>query len=89
MRSQATPKFWKHYARLPRHVQRQARKACQAWRKNPSHPSLRFRRVDDKEPIYSVRVSGDHRVLGFLESDTMIWFWIGDHDEYERLLKNV
>jgi len=54
---------------------------------NPDHPSLRFKRVDDEEPIYSARVSDDYRVLGVLEKDTMIWYWIGNHAEYERLLK--
>jgi len=86
MKSQATPKFWKFYARLPRSVQQQARKAYQMWKVNPRHPSLHFKRVDDKEPIFSVRVSNDYRVLGFLEGDTAIWYWIGNHDEYERLL---
>ena len=87
MKSRATPKFWKLYARLPRNVQRRARKAYQMWQVDPGHPSLHFKRVDDEEPIYSARVSEDYRVLGLLEGDTVIWFWIGNHDEYERLLK--
>lgn len=87
MKSRATPKFWKLYGRLPRHVQRRARRAYELWRMNPDHPSLRFKRVDDEEPIYSARVSDDYRVLGVLEKDTMIWYWIGNHAEYERLLK--
>ena len=87
MKSQVTPKLWKFYARLPRSVQRQARKAHQMWQVNPYHPSLHFKRVDDKEPIYSARVSNNYRVLGFLEGDTILWYWIGNRDEYERLLK--
>ena len=87
MKSQATRKFWKFYARLHRNVQRRARKAYQMWKVNSHHPSLHFKRVDDEEPIYSVRVSDDYRVLGFLEGDTIIWYWIGNHDEYARLLK--
>ncbi|MDI6793991.1 MAG: hypothetical protein QME81_14195 [bacterium] len=89
MKSQATPKFWKFYKRLSRSVQRGARKAYQIWKVNPNHPSLYFKRVDDEEPIYSARVSDDYRVLGFLEGDTVIWYWIGNHDEYERLLKHL
>ncbi len=87
MKSQATPKFWKLYARLPRSVERRARKAFQLWKMNPNHPSLHFKRVDDEEPIYSARVSDDYRVLGVLAGDTVIWYWIGNHDEYEHLLK--
>ena len=87
MKSQATPKFWKLYARLPQHLQQRARQAYQLWQVNPGHPSLRFKRVDDEEPIYSARIGEDYRVLGLLEGDTVIWFWLGAHDEYERLLK--
>jgi plasmid maintenance system killer protein len=87
MKSQATVKFWKLYARLPGQLQQRARQAYQLWRANPGHPSLRFKRVDDEEPIYSARINEDYRVLGLLEGDTVIWFWIGNHDEYERLLK--
>lgn len=87
MKSRATPKFWKCYTRLPRRVQRHARKAYQLWKANPDHPSLHFKRVDEEDPIYSARVTEDYRVLGLLEEDTVIWYWIGRHDEYERLLR--
>ena len=87
MKSQAAPKFWKFYARLPRSVQQQARKAYQLWKANPHHPSLHFKRVDNQEPIYSARVSNDYRVFGFIEGDTVLWYWIGNHNEYERLSK--
>lgn len=87
MKSQATSKFWKLYARLPHRIQQCARKAYQLWKENPFHPSLHFKQVDDEEPIYSARVSDNYRVLGFLEGDTLIWYWIGTHDQYELLLK--
>ena len=61
MKSQAAPKFWKFYVRLPRSVQQQARKAYQLWKVNPHHPSLHFKRVADQEPIYSARVSSNSR----------------------------
>jgi len=89
VKARATLKFWKHYSGLPYEVQQQARKAYLMWKANPNHPSLRFRRVDKEEPIYSARVSGNYRVLGVLEGDTVIWFWIGDHEEYDRLLKDL
>ena len=74
MKSRATPKFWKCYARLPPRVQRYARKAYQLWKANPDHPSLHFKRVDEEDPIYSARVTEDYRVLGLLEGDTVIWY---------------
>jgi hypothetical protein len=49
---------------------------------------IRFKRVDPNEPIYAARVGLSHRVLGFICGDTIYWYWIGNHDEYERLLGN-
>jgi hypothetical protein len=42
--------------------------------------------VSDKEPVYSARVSLGWRALGLLEGDTVTWFWIGSHADYEKLL---
>jgi hypothetical protein len=87
MRSQATPRFWRSYAHLPYGLQQRARKAYRLWRADPGHPSLQFKRVDDQEPIFSERITDNFRALGLLEGDTVIWYWIGSHDEYERLIK--
>lgn len=67
-------------------LQRQAREAYRTFRENPAHPSLRFRQVHPTRPIYSARVNLDYRALGVREGETIVWFWIGNHDEYERLL---
>jgi hypothetical protein len=53
------------------------------------HPSLQFKQVSQKQPIYSARVSLNYRVLGLLESDHIYWYWIGGHDEYDDLLKRM
>lgn len=87
MKSHTEARFWKFYDRLPEEVRRHADEAYKLWKDNPYHPSLRFKRVDPQEPIYSVRVGRDYRTLGWLEGDTITWFWIGDHDEYDRLLR--
>jgi hypothetical protein len=57
------------------------------WSANPDHPSLRFKKVHVKLPIYSVRIDIDWRAVGVLEGDTVVWFWIGPHAEYEQLLR--
>jgi hypothetical protein len=31
----------------------------------------------------------DYRVLGVLANDIVIWFWIGSHDNYERLIRDA
>jgi hypothetical protein len=71
---------------LPPEVRQQARNKYRLWRQNPHHPSLHFKRVSDKEPLYSIRVNIGWRALGLLENDTITWFWIGSHADYEKLI---
>lgn len=42
-----------------------------------------FKCIDSDEDIWSVRVTKSHRAVGVMLADTVTWFWIGDHDEYE------
>jgi hypothetical protein len=87
MNSRATRQFWKLYKALPPEIQQRARRAYELWLNDPRHPSVQFKKVDDQEPIYSARVTDDYRALGLLENDTVTWFWMGKHEEYERMLK--
>ena len=87
MKSQTTASFWKHYWALPTEIRQRARQAYKLWRDNPAHPSLFFKRVKESQPLYSARISLGYRTLGLLKADTVTWFWIGTHDEYDRLLK--
>jgi len=64
-----------------------AEKSYKLWRENAQHPGVNFKKVSAKEPIYSVRVSVNYRALGLLSNDTIIWFWIGSHADYDKLLK--
>ncbi|MBU1616073.1 hypothetical protein KJ693_12295, partial [bacterium] len=70
-------------------IQRKAHRAYRLWRTNPFAKSLRFKRVSEAESIYSVRIGRGHRALGLLESDTIYWYFIGNHDEYERELRRL
>lgn len=89
MKSITTTQFWKHYEALPADVQRRADRAYKLWQINPHAHGLYFKRVGKRDPIYSVRIGRGYRALGLLEGDAVLWFWIGTHDEYERLLKNL
>ncbi|MDQ3748916.1 MAG: hypothetical protein M3367_07885 [Acidobacteriota bacterium] len=84
MNSQTLPSFWREYSRLNESIKLRARKAYKLWRENPYHPSLRFKCINTKENIWSVRVSKDFRAIGVLDGDTVTWFWIGNHDDYEN-----
>jgi hypothetical protein len=84
--SRVSRSFLTAFAGLPVEVQEQARKAYRLFRKNPGHPSLRFKKVDTTDRVYSVRIGLGYRALGVLEGSTVIWFWVGSHAEYDRLL---
>ena len=89
MRSRGTPRFWAAYRELPVDIRDAAQKAYAFFREDPRHPSLRFKRVHESEPVYSVRVGIGYRALGLLENDEVVWFWIGSHADYDRLLRTL
>lgn len=86
MKSRTTAAFRRAFAALPEDVRGQARRAWAQFRFNPQHPGLRFKPVHATKPIYSVRVGLHFRALGVLANDEIVWFWIGSHDDYERLI---
>ena len=85
MKSVVAPRFWKLLNALPSEVQLLARKNHRLWREDSRHPSLRFRRLEDRGDLYTVRVGEHYRALGSLDGDTITWVWIGSHAEYDRL----
>ena len=89
MKSETTEKFRLLFAAAPPACQMRIRRAYHLWKNNPLHPSLRFKKIHSHLPIYSARVDLDWRAVGILENDTVIWFWIGSHQQYEALLKTL
>jgi len=89
MISQTTRRFRDSLAQLPKDIQRQAKKAYELFRQNPSHPGIRFKRVHATEPIYSARIAMDYRALGVLDGEVIVWFWIGSHAGYDKLLQQL
>lgn len=83
MKSRVTEDFLALFAKLPPEVRLRARKNYRLWQQNPSHPSLQFKRIHSKEPVYSIRVGRRWRALGLPDEDTIYWFWIGSHSEYD------
>ena len=53
---------------------------------DPNHPSLKFRQVHPSEPIFSVRIGLHWRAIAVVENEVAIWFWIGSHSDYDKLL---
>lgn len=87
MNSETTPEFWIAYRKLDEPLRKAAKKAFELWKENEFHPSLRFKCVDSSENIWAVRISKSHRALCVIEESTAIWFWIGNHDDYEKFYR--
>ena len=87
MKSRTTEKFRSLLAAATPERQAKIRSAYRLWCENPAHPSLRFKKIHPRLPIYSVRVDLNWRAVGVLQGDTLLWFWVGPHAEYEALLK--
>lgn len=86
MNSIVTNDFLQCFGRLPIEVQEQARRAYRFWRSNPTHPGLQFKPLHGHENLYSVRIGRGWRALGKVDADTIKWFWIGSHAEYDQLI---
>jgi hypothetical protein len=79
-----TDSFWSQLSKLPAHVQQTAREKYQLWAREPFHPSLHFKEI--MPGLWSVRAGLHHRALGRRKGDIVVWFWIGTHAEYHRLI---
>jgi hypothetical protein len=84
MKSQTVPLFWQLYRKLAKEIRQQAKKAYRLFRTNPAHPGLHFHRLETHPELWSVRVTRDYRAVGALQGDTITWFWIGNHEEFDR-----
>jgi len=80
----ATPDFWHAYKGLPVSVQKLADQNFELIKSNPKHPSLHFKRAGR---FWSARVGLSWRALAVEEADAMIWFWIGSHADYDKLVR--
>jgi len=83
VRSHALGRFWKYYYALPEFVRQQADEQFQLFVANPNHSSLRLKQVG---PYWAVRVGRGYRALARRRDKDFFWFWIGSHDEYDRLI---
>lgn len=82
-RSRTLPEFWHHYDALPEHIRQRASKQYAIFGQNPRHPSLQLKPVGE---FWSARVNDAYRAMAFRDGNIFTWFWIGSHDEYERMI---
>ncbi len=84
MKHRAVETFWTRYETLPLKIRRLADKNYTLLNIDPTHGSLRFKKVKDE--IWSVRVGLHYRALAYPDTDGYTWFWIGTHTEYDRII---
>jgi hypothetical protein len=89
VKSRTTARFRKAFAELPVSAQKQARDSYRRFQKDPWHPSLRFKPTHTALPIYSARVGKGYRAVGQRDESGVVWFWIGSHAEYDKLLSQM
>ena len=70
-------------ASFPPEVRALADKNFQLLKADPKHPSLHFKKIDK---LWSVRVGAHYRALGLDRPEGVVWFWIGTHADYDRML---
>ncbi len=86
MTHHTTAGFWACYRELPSEVQQLADAKYQLLKADSRHPSLYLKRVGH---LWSVRVGIDYRALAVDSDDGPIWFWIGSHADYDRIVQDA
>jgi hypothetical protein len=72
------------YEALSSSVQKLADANFALLKRDPRHPSLQFKRVGR---YCSVRVGLRYRALAVETDNAYVWFWIGSHADYDRLIR--
>jgi hypothetical protein len=54
-----------------------------------SSRGLEFKKLPPHPDIWSVRISDNYRAVGQREGDSIVWFFIGTHAEYDALLARL
>ncbi|MFB9948124.1 type II toxin-antitoxin system RelE/ParE family toxin [Rhizobium puerariae] len=83
MKHHAATSFWEAYNRLPRQIQKLADENFELIKQDPKHPSLHFKRIGR---FWSARVGKSWRALAIQDGEDFVWFWIGSHADYDKLI---
>ena len=86
MQSRTTRQFRRLFSELPFDAQRDAMRAYGLFQSNPAHPGLQFKKLEGEDNIYSVRIGLEYRALAVRKDDRIVWYWIGSHSVYDRLV---
>jgi hypothetical protein len=79
----AAPRFWRCYRELPEEIRDLADRKYALLKTDPAHVSLHFKKTAS---LWSVRVGLHYRALATEVDGDLVWFWLGSHAEYDKLL---
>ena len=85
MSHKASSQFWLCYHDLPVTIRDLADQQFQLLKENPRHPSLHLKKTGR---FWSARVGRNYRALGVDSAEGIVWFWIGPHAEYDKLINS-
>ena len=89
MKSFTTDKFRKAFDNLPENIKSLAKKTYNIWKDDPYHKILKYKQIHSSKEIYSVKIGKGWKTLGLKREEKMVWFWIGSHADYDKLIKNL
>ena len=76
-----TSRFQKRYKTLTEREKKQLMKKPELLAENPTHPSLRTKKIQGTNELYECSVNMDIRIIWYFEGDTMIILVdVGHHD---------
>jgi len=84
LKHHASPDFWTCYGALPEDIQKLADQAYEHLKQDPRYPSVRLKKAGR---FWSARVGANYRAVAVESKDALVWFWIGTHAEYDKLLR--
>ncbi len=87
MISQTQEDFWISYRAQPLDIQQLARKKYRFWERDAFNAALYFKPLFRN--VWSVGINQNYRALGRRRDNLIVWFWIGTHNEYDKLLKRL
>jgi hypothetical protein len=88
VKSTRTHQFRDLYDALSPAVRQQADKAYAQFERDPNYAGLNFKSVGGDPTWYSARIGISYRALCRRAPDgTYVWFWIGAHADYDKLLR--
>ena len=83
MNHRTSARFWRCYRGLPKEIRDLADRNYANLKADPSHGSLHFKKIGE---LWSARVGLHYRALATESGDDLVWFWLGPHAEYDKLV---